>query len=73
MFDVVAYQWIQKYMHMVWGMKLLWGENPLVGLSFLKDDWEMINWKHQKLPNQFLTKFKAVFENQAKELSYQKI
>ena len=58
---------------MVWGMKLLWGENPLVGLSFLKDDWEMINWKHQKLPNQFLTKFKAVFENQAKELSYQKI
>ena len=50
MFDVVAYQWIQKYMHMVWGMKLLWGGNSLVCLSFLKDDWEKINWKHQKLP-----------------------
>ena len=55
---------------------LLGWEIPMVSLSFLKNDLEKINRKLrpelQKLPNQFLPKFKTVFEHHAQDLaSYQ--
>ena len=37
----------------------------MVVLTFLKNDWEKINRKLQKLQNHFLPKFKPVFEHQA--------
>ena len=42
----------------------------MIGLSFLKDDWKKIA-KHEtsQITQQIFTKFKAVFQIQAKQLS----
>lgn len=54
-------------MHVVRGKEDVVMGNFLGPSKFPKNDWEKINKKLQKLPNQFVPNFKAILENQAKE------